>query len=157
MFHELIILSLLCLVAARRAEQFNESLNVKLPIFTVQGAVSDNSSSVRVFRGIPYAEPPLGDLRFRPPVTKKPVSGIIDATKYKNICPIWNQGGPSVYSEYITGDQPYSYLEQGEDCLHVNIWTPINATYHSNLTVMIWIHGGGYVFQGLYSVTVELA
>jgi carboxylesterase type B len=37
-------------------------------------------------------------------------------------------------------------LDQGEDCLHLNIWTPMNATYHSNLTVMIWVHGGGYVF-----------
>ncbi|KAJ5975443.1 hypothetical protein N7481_009150 [Penicillium waksmanii] len=109
----------------------------------IQGVASDNSSSVRVFRGVPYAEPPLGELRFRPPVTKRPVSGIIDATKYKDICPIWNQGGPSIYSEYITGDQPYPYLDQGEDCLHLNIWTPINATYHSNLTVMIWVHGGG--------------
>lgn len=150
MFREyfIILLLLLCLGAVIRADNSSHGsvLKVKLPIFTVQGAVSDNSSSVRVFRGIPYAEPPLGDLRFRPPVTKKPVSGIIDATKYKTICPIWDQGGPSVYSEYITGDQPYSYLEQGEDCLHVNIWTPINATYHSNLTVMIWVHGGGYVF-----------
>lgn len=144
MFRGLIISLLICLAAAGEPGSASKSsLRVTLPIFTVQGAVSDNSSAVRVFRGIPYAEPPVGELRFRPPVTKKPVSGIIDATKYQTICPIWNQGGPSVYSEYITGDQPYSCLEQGEDCLHVNIWTPINATYHSNLTVMIWVHGGG--------------
>lgn len=147
MFHKLIISFLLCLAAAKYTDSSRESaLRVKLPIFTVQGVVSDNSSSVRVFRGVPYAEPPVGKLRFRPPVTKKPVSGIVDATKYKDICPIWNQGGPSIYSEYITGDQPYPYLDQGEDCLHLNIWTPMNATYHSNLTVMIWVHGGGYVF-----------
>ncbi|KAK5806784.1 hypothetical protein VI817_001042 [Penicillium citrinum] len=134
-----------CLAAARPSiKSETDAVKVSLPIFTVQGAVSDNSSSVRVFRGIPYAEPPIGELRFRPPVTKRPVPGIIDATKFKEICPIWNQGGASIYTEYITGNTPYTYLKQGEDCLNLNIWTPINATHDSDLTVMIWVHGGGY-------------
>jgi len=135
-----------CLAAANPSiKSKSDVLKVSLPIFTVQGAVSDNSSSVRVFRGIPYAEPPVGELRFRLPVTKKPVPGIVDATKFKDICPIWNQGGASIYTEYITGNTPYTYLKQGEDCLNLNIWTPIKATYDSNLTVMIWVHGGGYL------------
>ncbi|OQE31282.1 hypothetical protein PENSTE_c001G01002 [Penicillium steckii] len=144
MLLKLLILPLVCLVAAKPTIASKEdALKVKLPIFTAQGALSDNSSSVRVFRGIPYAEPPVGELRFRPPVTKRPVRETIDATRFKDICPIWNQGGASIYTEYITGNTPYSYLKQGEDCLNLNIWTPINATYGSNLTVMIWVHGGG--------------
>lgn len=146
MLLELFLLMIACLAAARPSiKSETDAVKVSLPIFTVQGAVSDNSSSVRVFRGIPYAEPPIGELRFRPPVTKRPVPGIIDATKFKEICPIWNQGGASIYTEYITGNTPYTYLKQGEDCLNLNIWTPINATHDSDLTVMIWVHGGGYL------------
>lgn len=153
MVRSLFLVSLVCLGVAAAPwhnDHVKDNLVVTTPLFTVQGAVSDNSSLVRVFKGVPFAEKPLGALRWRPPVTKKPQAGIIDATQYQTICPIWNQGGASVYTEYITGDEPYPYLKQSEDCLYVNIWTPLNATSDSNLTVMIWIHGGGYVWLMLY-------
>lgn len=143
----LLVSSLFCLLAAAgpispRCDH-DDNLTVETDLFTVKGAISPNSSLVRVFKGVPYAEPPVGSLRFRPPVTKKPESGIIDATSPFPICLQWGNVAPSVYTEYVTGDEPYPNATQSEDCLYLNIWTPLNATSKSNLAVMIWIHGGG--------------
>ncbi|XP_063224005.1 juvenile hormone esterase-like isoform X2 [Bacillus rossius redtenbacheri] len=88
------------------------------------------------FRGVPYARPPLGDLRFAPPEDALPWSGVLDATQDGAMC---------VQKNYLVA--PYE-LQGQEDCLFVNVYTPkANATDGDLLDVMVFIHGGGF-FSG---------
>ncbi|KAF5276534.1 hypothetical protein FQR65_LT03964 [Abscondita terminalis] len=82
------------------------------------------------FQGIPYAQPPVGDLRFKTPREPKSWSGIKDATKEGNIC----------YSRHMM----YANIMGAEDCLFLNVYTPIPSS-KSLKPVMVWIHGGGYL------------
>ena len=83
--------------------------------------------------GIPYAEPPFGENRFRPPRPRAPWSGVRDCTEFGPIPPQSAElpGAPS----WSPGD---------EDVLSLNIWTPADAT--GPLPVLVWIHGGAYTF-----------
>jgi para-nitrobenzyl esterase len=93
---------------------------------------------ISAFLGIPFAEPPFGPLRFQPPVTRQPWSGVRDATvagmAYPQ--PTIDLGGGG--ADAFTG--PGSI---GEDCLNLNVWAPTNT--NGGLPVMVWIHGGGYI------------
>ena len=83
---------------------------------------------VHVFRGIPYAQAPVGELRWRPPNAMKPWSGIRDASIYGSYC-------------MSTNNQVHG---GSEDCLYLNIYTPQEATNTSQLPCLVWIHGGGF-------------
>ena len=81
-----------------------------------------------IYRGIPYAAPPIGDLRWRPPVPAAKWDGIFDATKYGKTC-------------HPNGWAP----DNGEDCLNLDVFVPKAAVRENrNLPVQIWIHGGGF-------------
>src|SRR4029079_725048 len=86
---------------------------------------------VSFFRSIPYAAPPTGEYRWRPPQPVKAWQGVRDASKVCADCPqrTW----------------PGSTATISEDCLFLNVWTPALATKQSKLPVMVWIHGGGFV------------
>jgi para-nitrobenzyl esterase len=99
----------------------------------VQGRVKDG---IVDFRGIPYAAPPVGDLRFRPPQPAQPWSGVLDATRFGPMAP-QNQGA----MEAMFGAPPQA---MDEDCLTLNIWTP--ACDDAKRPVMVWIHGGAFLF-----------
>lgn len=91
----------------------------------------DKSTSNRVFLGIPYAKPPVGSLRFKPPQSPDswaPKS--LDALKISPIC-------IQAYDTYISEDL---LKTQSEDCLYLNVWAPQNTI--EPLAVMVWIHGG---------------
>ncbi|MFZ9504939.1 MAG: carboxylesterase family protein, partial [Cyclobacteriaceae bacterium] len=85
---------------------------------------------ISYFKGIPYAAPPVGEYRWRPPQPVTPWKDVLDATKDCADCPqrAW----------------PGSTTKQSEDCLFLNVWTPASATKKSKLPVMFWIHGGGF-------------
>ncbi len=101
---------------------------VRSPAGIAQGTIE---SGIRVFRGLPYAAPPVGPLRWKPPVPAPVWTGVRDATKFGAAC---FQPKPRAASIYA--DPP---AEMSEDCLFLNIWTPEKA---KNAPVMVWIHGG---------------
>jgi para-nitrobenzyl esterase len=105
---------------------------------TVQGAlVGSIEGEVAAFRGLPYARPPIGRLRWRAPQQPQGWTGVRDARRFGPICPQPDPGGDAG-----TGIEP-----QSEDCLSLNIWTPrsaLNPGRRRLLPVMVWLHGGGY-------------
>lgn len=147
MFFKSILLAFLAAQTVYSActDSVDDDLIVDTELFTVKGMVSPNSTAVRIFKGVPYAEPPIGALRFRPPVTKKKTSALIDATRYAPVCIPYNSGSPTVYTQYIIGDTNYPGAVQSEDCLYLNIWAPRATDSTATYAVMIWIHGGGLV------------
>ena len=97
----------------------------------VRGVVEDG---VSVFRGIPYAEAPVGPLRFRPPARRRPWDGVRDASRFG---PSHPQGDDLVEGALMSRDlRPPA----GEDCLSLNVWTPDPGA--AGLPVFVWIHGG---------------
>jgi para-nitrobenzyl esterase len=87
---------------------------------------------LRVFKGIPYAEPPVGDLRFAPPRKIGPWTSPLDASKF-------GSAAIQLASNISSIEQPMS-----EDCLTLNIWAPANSGKNAKLPVYVFIHGGGY-------------
>lgn len=94
------------------------------------------------FFGIPYAEPPVGDLRFMPTVPKKPWDGVLDATAFSPASPQIFEPTEGSYEEF-TGEKdppPGRAWLGAEDSLTVNVWTP--AADSAKRPVLVWIHGG---------------
>jgi para-nitrobenzyl esterase len=86
------------------------------------------AGGVSQFRGVPYAAPPVGARRWRPPARPGTWSGTRDATQYGPAC-----------------EQELTLYPVSEDCLTLNIFVPALASSKSNLPVMVWIHGGAFV------------
>jgi para-nitrobenzyl esterase len=101
---------------------------VKLDSGLVSGT-SGKSGEVRVFKGIPFAAPPVGASRWKAPQAPAKWDGVRKADQFSPRC-IQAQGGP--------GGQPIS-----EDCLYLNLWTPAK-TAADGLPVMVWTYGGGF-------------
>jgi para-nitrobenzyl esterase len=99
----------------------------------IRGVLLDKGGAV--FKGIPYAQPPVGDLRWREPMPVKPWTGVRDATTFGPICPQAPRYIPSATTSR-------------EDCLYLNVWTP-EWPSRSRKAVMVWIPGGGNVYGGV--------
>ena len=99
----------------------------------LEGA-SDKISGVRSFKGIPFAEPPAGDLRWKPPQPVKNWQGVRKADKF----------GPRCMQRAIFGDMNFRSNGMGEDCLYLNVWTPAKSG-RERLPVLVYFYGGGFV------------
>lgn len=106
---------------------------VKTAAGLVQGTTEGDIS---IFKGIPYAAPPVGEFRWRPPQAVKLWTEIRDASQYGLNCAQAGWGAaPGTISE-----------GSSEDGLYLNIWKPAGAKSGAKLPVMVWIHGGAFVF-----------
>ncbi|XP_070577224.1 acetylcholinesterase-like [Ptychodera flava] len=103
--------------------------------------------SVDRYLGIPYAEPPVGVLRFKRAVPlRRPWQDILDATYFKNVC--WQQA--DIFSVNFSAAASWTPKEpMSEDCLYLNVWSPTSRI--GNAPVLVWIHGGSF-FWGAASL-----
>jgi len=108
-----------------------------LTIKTQQGKVlgkTINEGKVRAFLGLPYAAPPVGDLRWKAPQHPAKWKGERNATAY----------GAHCAQNHVFDDMVFQDNGGSEDCLFLNVFTPADAKDSSKLPVMFWIHGGGF-------------
>jgi len=119
--------------AANALSHFTRSAGGRMTVTTTYGQLrgfeSPASSNFWQWVGVPYAKPPVGDLRWRPPQNPDAWTGVREATEWGDQAP-----QPSAYSAYGLGGV-------SENCLTLNITAPKNA---SNLPVMVWFHGGAF-------------
>jgi para-nitrobenzyl esterase len=106
---------------------------VKIDAGSLQGAVEYN---MQAFKNIPYAAPPVGELRWRPPQPALSWNGTRDASKFGDSCP----------QPFIKNLSTGLGLPGSEDCLKLNVYAPTKAS--KNLPVMVWFHGGGLFVDG---------
>jgi para-nitrobenzyl esterase len=95
------------------------------------------SDGVRVFRGVPYAKPPVGALRFAAPEKAEPWAGVRNAKEYGGASP-----QPPLMLQMLPG---FDIGTQAEDCLYLNVYAPTGASPSQRKPVLFWIHGGAFV------------
>ena len=105
---------------------------------TTAGLVSgmEGRDGVVAYRGIPYAQAPVGDLRFKLPQPREPWDGTRDGSRFGDVVPQTHV--PGVFDELFGPTNP-----EGPDCLNLNVWTPDPSA--GGLPVLVWIHGGAFV------------
>ncbi|XP_065589241.1 fatty acyl-CoA hydrolase precursor, medium chain isoform X2 [Cyrtonyx montezumae] len=100
--------------------------------------------SVNIFLGLPFAKPPVGPLRFSEPQPPEPWRGVRDATSYPPMC-LQDKIVGQFVSDAVTIRKEKVRLQTSEDCLYLNIYTPVSTESQEQLPVFVWIHGGGLV------------
>ena len=107
---------------------------VKIETGKLKGATADGVAS---FKGIPFAAPPVGDLRWRPPQKAASWTGVRNATSF----------GADCMQKPFPGDAAPLGVTPAEDCLYANVWAPEKPALNK-MPVMVWIYGGGFVNGG---------
>lgn len=125
-----VLLSSVALLFAASAA-CGQPVEVRTTLGVLQGT---DESGVKVFKGVPYAAPPVGALRWRAPQPPQAWQGVRPATDY----------GPDPMQEPLYGDMRFGAARKSEDCLYLNIWTPAK-TMTEHLPVLIYFNGGGLI------------
>ncbi|XP_017753075.1 PREDICTED: venom carboxylesterase-6-like [Eufriesea mexicana] len=105
---------------------------------TIRGyhKISRHGRKYEAFEGIPYAQPPVGKLRFQPPKRARKWLDELPATKKGSVCTQYLAEGAAINGDSVTGS---------EDCLYLNIYVPIGNRSNNLLPVLFWIHCGGFL------------
>ncbi|RIA46988.1 carboxylesterase type B [Hephaestia caeni] len=127
----------LCLAVAPAVGSPTDTRAASPQVHIAQGSlrgVAEPGGGIVAYKGIPYAEPPTGNLRWRAPVPASGWKGVRDASVFGHACPQPPSPSTSIYAG--------SMASSSEDCLTLNVWAPADAR---KLPVMVWIHGGALV------------
>lgn len=110
-------------------------LNIEKPRIKIQNGIVEGMSisGISVSKGIPFAAPPVGELRWKEPQAVRNWDGILKAVKF----------GPSAMQLPIYADMVFRSDTMSEDCLYLNVWTPAKST-NEKLPVLLYFYGGGY-------------
>ena len=144
--------SLTSLIALTAVSAIPVSAAIPEPVRVETGLVSGipgGFPEVRVFKGVPFAAPPVGDLRWRPPLAPKNWDGVRAADTFSANC-MQRAAGGGAFPPY-GGDR--SAIQMSEDCLYLNVYTAAESA-RDRRPVMVWIHGGaftsgaGAIYQG---------
>ncbi|XP_043843982.1 carboxylesterase 4A-like [Dromiciops gliroides] len=98
---------------------------------------------VNIYLGVPFAKPPVGNLRFAPPQPPEPWDDLRDAGTYPPAC--LQQSWGQITNLHFTNQRPHAWLQFREDCLYLNIYTPAHAQRGGRLPVMVWFPGGAFL------------
>jgi para-nitrobenzyl esterase len=138
------LIALILFLIPVKATLSEVKVSINLHNSQIEG-VFDSDYELYIFRGIPYAKPPIGDLRWQSPVPLSPDPEVINAQSFKPACmqdeytTVWYQDVAELF------DNPRSVFqhvdEVSEDCLYLNIWTN-SLDQTSKKPVMVWVHGG---------------
>ena len=126
-----------CLVASAAFASVASAQQL-VTVQTDHGPVTGQQTSVQTFLGLPYAAPPVGSLRWKPPQPLSAWTSAIDASRPGNVCP------QVVQAQFAVPGQTAGQVLGNEDCLNLNVYAPQAASADSKLPVMVWIHGGAY-------------
>ncbi len=132
-----------CAQAGGGVGSASSAISADAPVRTQQGLVRGapgKVAGVTVFKNIPFAAPPVGDLRWKQPQAPASWQGVRDATQYGDVC-VQNPAPQRFPPNAATDTENFTGMS--EDCLNLNIWTPARRA-GEKLPVMVWLYGGAY-------------
>lgn len=127
------LLAICCIMHFSLPAQEENSVQVTTENGIIEGFF-DTESGLHHFFGIPFAQPPVGELRWKAPQPLKDWSGVKETKEF----------GPAPVQANVFGDMEFRSKEQSEDCLYLNVWTP-SGENRKDLPVLIYFYGGGFV------------